>query len=270
MKIIRALSVMTCALLLHANGQAEEILIDDFSTNQGPVSDLVVGGGGSSSQIISGGGDILGEYRDIYVEEVDNGVDPTKAADDPTLGIHVQVSSGRFSATLDDLVKAYAVVTYDGANEVGGNWQTGVDVDGLGGDDWTGTIGFQFEAVSNDIVAPVQLIVWTNDSGDGVTFVKHVMDYDTLGDINGDGLYDAFFSVDGFADAGSINWASVGAFQAVFNLDTTGDLSHSKVSVDLSLARATAVQAPEPAALSMFGAGVLMLGFVGYRRRKDQ
>ncbi|CAE6929588.1 PEP-CTERM sorting domain-containing protein [Vibrio sp. B1FLJ16] len=270
MKIIRALSVMTCAVLLHANAQAAEILIDDFSTNQGPVSDLVVGGGGNFNQISSGGGDILGDYRDIYVEEVNNGIDPTKAADDPSLGIHVQVSNGRFSATLDDLVKAYAVVTYDGSNEVGSDWQTGVDVDGLGGVDWTGTTGFQFDSVSNDIVAPVQLIIWTNDSGDGVTFVKHVMDYDTLGDINDGGLYDAFFSVNGFANASSINWASVGAFQAIFNLDTTGDITHSKVAVDLSLARATAVQVPEPAALSMFSAGVLMLGFVGYRRRRNQ
>ncbi len=270
MKIIKTLSVMACAVLLQANVQASEIQIDDFTTDQSPVVDLVVGGGGNSSQISSAGGDILGEYRDIYVEEVDNGVDVIKASDDPTLGIHVQVSDGRFSATLDDLIKAYAVVTYDGQNEVGSDWETGVDTDGLGSLDWTGTTGFQFEAVSNDIVAPVQLIIWTNDSGDGVTFVKHVMGYDTLGNIRDDGLYDAFFSINGFADVDSINWASVGAFQAVFNLDTTGDITNSKVSVDLSLTRATAVQAPEPAALSIFGAGVLMLGFAGYRRRKDQ
>ncbi len=273
LKLIRALSVMTCALVLHANVQAEEILIDDFSTDQGPVSDLIAGGGGDSNQASSLGSDILGSFRDIYVEEVDNAIlnrDGSALGDDPTLGIHIQVSNGRFSATLDDLVKGYAVVTYDGENEVGSDWQTGVDTDGLGGLDWTGTTGFQFEEVSNDIIAPVQLIVWTNDSGDGVTFVKHVMDYFTLGNINDDGLYDAFFSVDGFDDAGSINWASVGAFQAIFNLDSTGDIANSEIAVDLSLSRATAIQVPEPAALSMFGAGLLILGFMGVRRRKDQ
>ncbi len=273
MRIIRALSVMACALLVHANAQAS-ILIDDFSTNQGPVSDTVVDGVGSSNQIFAG--DVLGSYRDIYVEEVDNGItvedDVTReivpVGDDIGQGIHVQVSNGRFSATLDDLVKGYAVVTYDGENEVGNDWETGVDTDGLGGADWTGTTGFLFESVSNDIIAPVQLIVWTEDAMDGV-FVKHVMDYETLGSINDGGLYDAFFSVNGFNNAGSINWASVGAFQAVFNLDSTGDIANSEISVDLSLSRATVV-VPEPAALSMFGAGILMLGFVGSRRRKNQ
>ncbi|CAE6929573.1 PEP-CTERM sorting domain-containing protein [Vibrio sp. B1FLJ16] len=268
MKLVKTLAVMACGLLLHANAQADEILIDDFSTLQGPVSDLVVGGGGASNQISSVGGDILGGYRDIYVEEVDNGID---TGDDASLGIHVQVSNGRFSATLDDLVKGYAVITYDGANEVGSNWEGNVDTNGLGSQDWSDTAYFSFEEISNDIIAPVQLIVWTNDNEDGVTFVKHIADLTTDGDINDGGLYDSQTSLSEFADAGSINWASVGAFQAVFNLDSTGNLDNSEISVDLSLSRAVLVtEVPEPAALSMFGAGMLMLGFVGYRRRKNQ
>ncbi len=269
MKFVKTLSVMTCALLLHTNAQADEILIDDFSTVQGPVSDLVVGGGGASNQISSFGGDILGNWRDIYVEEVDNGIE--EVDDDFSNGIHVQVSNGRFSATLDDLVKGYAVVTYDGANEVGSDWAGNVDVNGLGSQDWSDTAYFSFEEISNDIIAPVQLIVWTNDNEDGVTFVKHIADLTTDGDINDGGLYDSATYLDEFADAGSINWASVGAFQAVFNLDSTGNLDNSEISVDLSLSRAVLkTEIPEPAALSMFGAGLLMLGFVGTRRRKNQ
>ncbi|MCA0934362.1 PEP-CTERM sorting domain-containing protein [Vibrio alginolyticus] len=278
LKFVKALSVMTCALLLHANAQAGEILIDDFSTNQGPVSDSIVGDeagvardgvtpNSHYNQVSTGGNDIIGGYRDIYVEEVDNGIG---TGDDPTLGIHVQVSNGRFSATLDDLVKGFAVVTYDGANEVGNNWETGVDTGGLGGEDWSGTTGFLFEDISNDVVAPVQLIVWTNDNMDGVTFVKHTLDFATFGNINDGGLYDAIIPIAWFDNHESINWASVGAFQAVFNLDSTGDIENSEISVDLSLSRAVAVEVPEPAALSMFGAGILMLGFVGSRRRKNQ
>ncbi len=264
LKFIKALSVMTCALVLHMNAQATEIVvIDDFSTDQGPVSDLAVGGGGTSSQILASGS--IGSYRDIYVEEVDNDVEGVD--DDNTLGIHVQVSNDRFSATLDDLVKGFAVVTYDGSNSVGDNWESGVDVNGLGGQDWTGTTGFLFEDISNDIIAPVQLIVWTDDAEDG-TFVKHILDFATFGDVNDGGLYDALIPVAWFDDYDEINWASVGAFQAIFNLDSTKDLSNSEISVDLSLGRAVAV--PEPAALSIFGAGVLMLGFMGYRRRKNQ
>ncbi len=283
MKLIKAFSVMTCALLLHANAQAD-ILIDDFSTIQGPVSDTVVGAStgfviGTTdpntnyNQTNSFGGDILGSYRDIYVEEVDNGLNPDETPDDPTLGIHVQVSNGRFSATLDDLVKGYAVVTYDGANEVGSDWETGVDTNGLMSQDWSDTAYFVFEDISNDIIAPVQLIVWTNDSGDGVTFVKHIADFETLGDINEDGeLYDSYISTSQFNDSGSINWESVGAFQAIFNLDSTGNIENSEIAVDLSLSRARieTIDIPEPAALSMFATGILMLGFVGVRRRENR
>ncbi len=278
MKIIKALSVITCALLLHTNAQAGEILIDDFSTDQGPISDTVVGGengyardGTTLNQNYSqvNGGGILGNYRDIYVEEISSGVvdrDGTSLADDITEGVHVQVSNDRFSASLDNLVKGFVVVTYDGSNEVGSDWESGVDTDGLGGVDWSGTTSFNFEDISNDQIAPVQLIVWTNDSGDGVNFVKHVLDFETYGKIDGVFLYDAEISVDGF-DGGKINWASVGAFQAIFNLDSAQNTDNSQISVDLSIGRAVAV--PEPAALSMFGAGVLMLGFVGSRRRKQ-
>ncbi len=265
-KLIRTLSVITCAALLHVNAQAAEILIDDFSTDQGPVFDNVVGGGGAASQV-SGGTDIVGGYRDIYVEEVDNGVDDVD--DDDSLGIHVQVSNDRFSATLDDLVKGFAVVTYDGMNSAGSNWATGVDVDGLGGMDWSDTEGFLFEDTSNDIVAPVQLIIWSDDEENGV-FVKHILDFATFGDVNDGGLYDAVIPVVWFDDYTDINWASVGAFQAIFNLDSTGDTANSEISVDLSLSRVVTTEVPEPAALSMFGAGMLMLGFMGYRRRRNQ
>ncbi len=266
LKLIKALSVMTCALLLHTNAQAS-YLIDDFSTDQAAVTDDMIDGVGSSDQIFSAGEDIIGGYRDIYVEEVANGI----GGDDETLGIHVQVSSGRFSATLDDLVKAFAVLTYDGANEVGNDWETGVMTDGLGGEDWSGTVGFLFEEVSNDLVAPAQLIVWTDDNMDGITYTKHLLDFETFGNINAGGLYDALIPVSWFDDYENINWSSVGAFQAIFNLDSTQDLTNSEISVDLSLARATAVtEIPEPAALSTFGAGVLMLGFMGYRHRRNQ
>ncbi len=274
MKLITALSVLTSAVLLHANAQAAEILIDDFSTGQGPISDSVVGAdtGFGDDGITpntnfgqANGANIVGGFRDIYVEEVDNGI----GADDPTLGIHAQASNDRLSVTLDDLVKGFAVVTYDGGNAVGSDWETGVDTSGLGGADWSGTTGFLFEDVSNDLIAPAQLIVWTDDAMDGV-FVKHVLDFETFGDINAGGLYDALIPIAWFDDAGSINWAGVGAFQAIFNLDSTQNLDESKTSVDLSLSRATAVDIPEPAALSMFGAGLLMLGFAGARRRKEQ
>ncbi len=277
MKLVTVLSGMTCAFFLHVNAQAAEILIDGFSTNQGPISDTIAGDetGFADDGITPntnfgqvGGVDIIGGYRDIYVEEVNNGIDITRAPDEPTLGIHAQVSSGRFSATLDDLVKGYAVVTYDGINEVGSDWEAGVATNGLMNQDWTGTTGFVFEDVSNDIIAPAQLAVWTEDNMDGM-FVKHIADIETFGSINDGGLYDSFISAAWFEGAGSINWASVGAFQAIFNLDSTGNIDNSEISVDLSLSRAIAVhQVPEPDTLLMFSSGVLMLGFMGFRRRK--
>lgn len=47
LNFIRALSVMACALLFHANAQALEILIDDFSEDQTLLQDTVVDGTGS-------------------------------------------------------------------------------------------------------------------------------------------------------------------------------------------------------------------------------
>ncbi len=294
MKLIKAFSVMTCALLLHANAQAD-ILIDDFSTIQGPVSDTVVGPGAgvgtdgvtpntNYNQTNSFGGDILGSYRDIYVEETDNGV--AEVGDDDSLGIHAQVSGGRFSASLDNLAKGFAVVTYDGMNEVGSDWAGNVDVDGLAvggvGQDWSVPFYFLFEDVSNDLIAPVQLTVWTEDAP-GI-FTAHTAEFLTAG-LSGEAqegivlknirtaddritLYDTEIYLSLFGD-GYINWASVGAFQAVFNLDNS--LSDSVLDVDLSLSRAVLpVHIPEPAALSMFGAGILMLGFMGTRRRNNK
>ncbi len=267
LNFIRALSVMACALLFHANAQALEILIDDFSEDQALLQDNVVDGTGASSQVNDGGaGTILGGYRDIYVEEIDNGV--ASQPDSAVFGIRAGVSGGRFVAVLDDLVKAYAVVTYDGSNNVGSGWDVegagGVDTGGLGGISFAGIAGFLFEEVSNDLVAPAQLIIWTDDNDDG-NYVKHILDFVTFGDINDGDVYDAFISADGFSDFENINWEKVGAFQAIFNLSNDGD---TLLNVDLSLSRATVV--PEPAALSMLGAGMLMLGFVGYRRRKNQ
>ncbi len=272
MKLVTTLSVMTCALLLHANVQAAEILIDDFTTDQGPVSDTVVGGGGTSSDIAAV--EALGGHRDIYVEEVDNGV--PEVGDDFTQGIHAQVSNGRFSASLDNLVNGFAVVTYDGANVVGDDYAGNVDVGGLGGLDWSDTAYFLFEDVSNDLIAPVTLTVWTEDE-EGI-FTAHSAEFLTVGGSSEpqdgieirnvrDPLYDTVIYLSVFGDE-YINWASVGAFQAIFNMDNSaGD---SVLDVDLSLSRATLpIDIPEPAALSMFGAGMLMLGFVGTRRRKN-
>ncbi len=271
MKLAKTLSIMTCALLLHANAQAANILIDDFTTDQGPVEDLIVGGGGTSNDTAAA--EAIGGHRDIYVQEDDNGV--PEVGDDDTQGIHAQVSNGRFSASLDNLVKGFVAVTYDGDNVVGDDY-TNVDVDGLGGLDWSDTAYFLFEDVSNDLIAPITLTVWTEDE-EGI-FTAHTAEFLTVGGTSEpqdgieirnvrDPLYDTLIYLSVFGDD-YINWESVGAFQAIFNMDNSaGD---SVLDVDLSLSRATLVEVPEPAALSMFGAGILMLGFVGTRRRNNK
>ncbi len=274
MKLVKTLSAITCALLLQANAQALEIQIDDFEVDQGPVTDLVSGDAGVSSDSAAAGA--IGGHRDIYVQEDDNGIG--EVDDDDQLGIHAQVSNGRFSASLDNLVKGFVVVTYDGDNIVGDDYAGNVDVGGLGGEDWSDTNYFLFEDVSNDLVAPITLTVWTEDTPG--TFTAHSAEFLTIGgssdpqsgliidNIRTFGttiLYDTYISMGLFGD--DVNWESVGAFQAIFNMDNSaGD---SVLDVDLSLSRASLVDIPEPAALSMFGAGMLMLGFVGTRRRKN-
>ncbi len=275
MKLVKTLLVMTCALLLHANAQAVDIQIDDFSDDQGPVTDLISGDAGFSDESAAAGA--IGGHRDIYVQEDDNGIG--EVGDDDELGIHAQVSNGRFSASLDNLVKGFVVVTYDGGNIVGDDYAGNVDVAGLGGEDWSDTNFFLFEDVSNDLIAPITLTVWTEDTP-GI-FTAHSAEFLTVGgtsdpqagliinNIRTFGttiLYDTYISIGLFGEG--VNWGSVGAFQAIFNMDNSaGD---SVLDVDLSLSRASLpVHIPEPAALSMFGAGMLMLGFVGSRRRKN-
>ncbi len=270
LKFIKALSVVTCALLFHANAQATDILIDDFSTAQDAVSDNRWDGDplGAAAQSNYGGASIVGGYRDIYVEEVEYDLQG-----DDSSGVTSFVENGRFKAELGDNVKAFVAVTYDGGNDVGLDWDktiaddgTGVDTGGLGGKDWTGTTSFLFEDVSNDAVAPSILNIWTNDFGTG--YIKHTLDFFTFDPDLYPDFYDAYIPIVGFTNAETINWADVGAFQAIFNINSDG--GGTLRDVDLSLSRATSVMVPEPAALSVFGAGVLMMGFVGYRRRKNQ
>lgn len=270
MKHLKSLSLTACALLMAGTSAfASEIqLVDDFSTSQALLSDQVVDGSGDFSQVgAAGDTSILGGYRDLYIEEVASGL----FADSPTSGITAQVSGDRLTVELGSLVKAFAVVTYDGSNEVGSNFAGGVDTGGLGGMDFTGTTDFLFEDIFNDGAAPAVLKIWSDDADNGV-YVEHLVDLTSLGTSFADPLnptlYDRMVGVNNFSDAGSINWAKIGAFQAWFNLDSTQNTGNSILSVDLSLGRIVAV--PEPAALSMLGAGMLMLGFVGYRRKNKK
>ncbi|WP_322805264.1 PEP-CTERM sorting domain-containing protein (plasmid) [Vibrio alfacsensis] len=118
-----------------------------------------------------------------------------------------------------------------------------------------------FEEITNDLVAPSSLSLWTDDLDNG-NYVEHRYDFDTLG-LSPGVLYDNYFDYSLFSDFATMNLAKVGAFQGVFNLSNTG---HSALEVDLSLGRIAVV--PEPAALSMLGAGILVRSFFGYRRRK--
>lgn len=241
----------TCAFLLHTNAQAVEILIDDFSTEQALLT--------SDSETVAysqvNGTGILGGYRDIYVETLPGSLTTTSAL----------VSSGTFAASVSALTEGYVVVTYDGANTIDDNWQGGVDTDGLGGVDFSGVQGFSFQDIYNDNTAPSYFIIWSYDVDE---YVAHILDFETLGLSNSQDdifTFDNYISVSEFENYADINWSQIGAFQAIFNLNSEGLGTIS--GVDLALSTVTAV--PEPESLSMLGAGLLMLGFAGYRRKKQ-
>ncbi|MBC7004149.1 PEP-CTERM sorting domain-containing protein [Photobacterium sp. BZF1] len=275
--LVTGLGLIASALIFNTNVQASSILIDNFSTAQAElVSDTT--GVGASSQATGAG--ILGDYRDIYVEKT---IDNT-GADSGLITVEViTAGTDRLQVSMENLVTGFVALTYDGSNFVGDAYDAettapgamappglGVAVDGLVagsdsglGEDFSDFDGFLFDLLSVDQDNPAIINVWTDDASDG-NFVKHSVEVVTS-EINFPGDTE-FVSFGSFNGGGSINWERVGAIQALYNVSF--DNVNAVAEAQLTLTKIAVV--PEPTVLTMFGAGILALGFAGYRRKEQE
>ena len=116
---------------LSAASQAN-LLIDDFSQSQLPLSDTVTGGGGYSSSVCGAG--ILGGCRDMFIEKLSG------AGSALTEGAQISASSGALKFASGDDAIGRGIVRWDGAGAAYGepgtptapNFSAGI-ADTLGG-----------------------------------------------------------------------------------------------------------------------------------------
>ncbi|MCB1057400.1 MAG: cadherin-like domain-containing protein [Acidobacteria bacterium] len=136
-----------------------QVLIDDFSTNQGTISDPP----GGASSVVTGGADILGQHRDLGVLRV-AGAGPVSAG----------VAGGLFDFTVVDTTpdsRGEATLTWDGDSD-----PNVLDPTGLGGVDLTaaGTQG-GLRLVVGQAVAGSHLVVLLYEDADHVSRAGRVL-----------------------------------------------------------------------------------------------
>lgn len=286
------LSMLTGAALLTLSVSAEAVVVDLFSTAQGPYRDELnglgttggsFGGLGGGALTSSGGavaldGSILGTERDLWVDVISGADDASDTGASVRVG--TTVNTGGDGLTYDALqlsmdggVVARAGVQWDGAGDAG---STTLDTTGLGGIDLT----------SGGVLTDLEVITLSSDGGGVGSWTFDITAY-TFSDPtqwstislvattipSGTGPVSSLIDLGGFLACGFSNGivtvtcggagadvTDLGALEVVFNTSNSHDVDLRLVSVQ------TAV--PEPSVLGLLGAGLLAGGLVSVRRRK--
>ena len=265
MNITRLVAASSAALTMFCL-PVQAATIDLFSTNQAQLVDSVVDGSGSSSSV-GGGTDptILGGERDLFVEVLS--ISPFN----PTGAASIQVLGGALTFNTDSLTSGTGNVQWDGADGSSTIDPIGLQVSGTGVDLTQGGAAdaFVVSTIFSDNGFDFTVTAYTNSST-WTALTLNALAVATPTDIPipfslfsvCDGSLDGVGGVVSIQCAGgstsSVDMTNVGALEV--DLDPLG----LSTSIDLTINSVTTV--PLPAALWLFGSG--LLGMIGIARRK--
>lgn len=247
---------MAIAAALGVSSNAYALDVDLFEEFQF-VEDAVLGGGGDEDFVMeSAPGNILGMERDISVEFL-NG------SDTPNNGVTMEVFDGVLSFSNDNNVGGEGIVQWDGVDG-----SMNLDTDGLGGIDLKAFgNGFVVETLTADLGFPIFINAYTDDdtftlveiatTGPGVEFVSFAALENTF--LCG-GSFGPILSVT-CGDDGNVDMSNFGALEFIINADG------GTTAVDLSIGP---IKVPEPAVISLLGAGLIGAAAIRRRRSKEK
>lgn len=209
-------------------------VIDDFSVAQLKIEDTLTGDGVVWAVQVEGA-DILGGYRDVYVEK-------TKLSNDDTFaGVTAATFNGSLSYNENSEQAGVGVIRWDGIS-TGGD----VNTSGLGGLDLTAFgSALNVLVLDADDSSPLTFTVWS-----GIGYTSSSL---TIYSLEGAGSYTFSFS-----DFIGADFTNVGALELQINNGTGANL-------DTRIDMVSVV--PEPGTLAL--AGIALLGLGAIRRRKS-